>query len=200
MGPSGDCAVARRPGWIRGGVSAMASLLMACGGFLFAVLWMDLIFDVQVLRYRKATIKLPEAVLACIAAYYHRATTTSRPMNRLIALVMLTLLGTLVVQAARGHDPGWLLVTSAPLAGIPTMLALTQHSSRCGTTGPSRGQSVRTDASGAIGLPRPSAVRRLHARVSHPVGGEQHRDLTAVTGRSTKAQVRTRWPRQCARY
>ncbi|MEE2855214.1 MAG: hypothetical protein VX424_21480 [Actinomycetota bacterium] len=103
----------------------MASLLMACGGFLLAVLWMDLIFDVQVLRYRKATAELPEAVLASLAAYYHRAATTSRPMNRLIVLVMLALLGTLVVQAARGCDPGWLLVTSAPLAGIPIMLALT---------------------------------------------------------------------------
>lgn len=103
----------------------MASLLMACGGFLFAVLWMDLIFDVQVLHHRNAAAELPEAVLASIAAYYHRATTTSRPMNRLIALVMLILLGALVVQAARGHDPGWLLVASAPLAGIPTMLALT---------------------------------------------------------------------------
>src|SRR5689334_17178176 len=66
--------------WVR----AMASLLMACGGFLFAVLWMDLIFDVQVLRHRKAPTELPEVVLASIAAYYHRATTTSRPMNRLI--------------------------------------------------------------------------------------------------------------------
>lgn len=103
----------------------MASLLMACGGFLFAVLWMDLIFDIQVLRYRKTPTELPEPVLASIAAYYHRATTTSRPMNRLIALVMLTLLGTLVLQAARGHDPGWLLVASAPIAGIPIMLALT---------------------------------------------------------------------------
>ncbi|BBY37124.1 hypothetical protein MMAN_12580 [Mycobacterium mantenii] len=103
----------------------MVSLLTACGGFLFAVLWMDLIFDIQVFRHRKATTELPEAVLASIAAYYHRATTTSRPMNRLIALVMLTLLGTLVLQAARGHDPGWLLVTSAPIAGVPTMLALT---------------------------------------------------------------------------
>jgi hypothetical protein len=103
----------------------MASLLMACGGFLFAVLWMDLIFDVQVLPYRKVATELPEPVLASIAAYYHRATTTSQPMSRLIAAVMLTLLATLVVQAARGHDPGWLLVTSAPLVGIPTMLALT---------------------------------------------------------------------------
>ncbi|OMC49132.1 hypothetical protein [Mycobacterium sp. IS-1264] len=103
----------------------MAPLLVACGGFLFAVLWMDLIFDAQVLRHRGGD-ELPEAVLASVAAYYHRATTTSRPMNRLIALVMLTLLGALGFQATRGHDPAWLLVTSALLAGIPIMLALTQ--------------------------------------------------------------------------
>ncbi|OMC56245.1 hypothetical protein A5747_09365 [Mycobacterium sp. IS-836] len=103
----------------------MAPLLAACGGFLFAVLWMDLIFDAQVLRHRGGG-ELPEAVLASIAAYYHRATTTSRPMNRLIALVMLILLGALGFQATRGHDPAWLLVTSALLAGIPIMLALTQ--------------------------------------------------------------------------
>ncbi|OMC52075.1 hypothetical protein A5745_01950 [Mycobacterium sp. IS-2888] len=103
----------------------MAPLLVACGGFLFAVLWMDLIFDAQVLRHRGGD-ELPEAVLASVAAYYHRATTTSRPMNRLIALVMLILLGALGFQATRGHDPAWLLVTSALLAGIPIMLALTQ--------------------------------------------------------------------------
>jgi hypothetical protein len=104
----------------------VASLLTACSGFLFAVLWMDLIFDVQVLRHRAAGEELPEPVLASIAGYYHRATTTSRPMSRLIALVMLTLLGALGFQATRGQDPGWLLVVSALLAGTPTMLALTQ--------------------------------------------------------------------------
>ncbi len=103
----------------------MASLLTACSGFLFAVLWMDLIFDVQVLRHRTAAADLPETVLASIAGYYHRATATSRPMSHLIALVMVILLGALVFQAARGQDPGWLLVVSAGLAGIPTMLALT---------------------------------------------------------------------------
>jgi hypothetical protein len=103
----------------------MAALLTACGGFLLAVLWMDLMFDVQVLRYPGSATDLPEAVLASIAAYYHRATTTSQPMGRLIALVMVTLLGALVFEAAQAHDPGWLLVTSAALAGIPTMLALT---------------------------------------------------------------------------
>lgn len=104
----------------------MATLLTACGGFLFAVLWMDLMFDVQVLRYRSAPTDLPEPVLASIAAYYHRATTTSRPMGRLIAVVMLVLLGALTYQSARGQDPWWLLVLSAVLAGTPTMLALTQ--------------------------------------------------------------------------
>jgi hypothetical protein len=87
---------------------------------------MDLMFDVQVFGHRSAGAELPEPVLASIAAYYHRATTTSRPMGRLIALVMLILLGALGFQATRGQDPGWLLVISAGLAGVPTMLALTQ--------------------------------------------------------------------------
>ncbi|MCV7195155.1 hypothetical protein [Mycobacterium angelicum] len=100
----------------------MASLLTACGGFLLAVLWMDLIFDVQV---RKHGPELPEAVLASIAAYYHRATTTSRPMGRLIAVVMVILLGALGIRTANGHDPAWLLLTSAGLAGLPVLLALT---------------------------------------------------------------------------
>ncbi len=59
-------------------------LAAACAGFLLAVLWMDLMFDVQVLRHRDAA--LPEPVLASIAAYYRRATTTSRPMGHLIAI------------------------------------------------------------------------------------------------------------------
>ena len=104
----------------------MAPLLTACSGFLLAVLWMDLIFDVQVLEHRSAGEELPEPVLASIANYYHRATTTSRPMSRLIALVMLILLAALGFQAALGHDPAWLLATSAALAGVPVALALTR--------------------------------------------------------------------------
>ncbi|OBI86818.1 hypothetical protein [Mycobacterium sp. 1245805.9] len=103
----------------------MAPILTACSGFLLGVLWMDLIFDVQVLQNRSGD-ELPEPVLASIAGYYHRATTTSRPMSRLIALVMLILLAALGFQAARGHDPGWLLATSAALAGVPMALALTR--------------------------------------------------------------------------
>ncbi len=121
-------------------------MLTACGGFLLAVLWMDLIFDVQVLQHRTAGDELPEPVLASIAGYYHRATTTSRPMSRLIALVMVVLLGALGFQAARGHDPGWLLATSAGLAGIPMALALTHtvpSAVRLGHRADSRAEQTR---------------------------------------------------------
>ncbi|OBI99129.1 hypothetical protein [Mycobacterium asiaticum] len=103
----------------------MAPLLAACGGFLLAVLWMDLIFDVQVFRSGPAGDELPEPVLASIAAYYHRATTTSRPMSRLIALVMVILLSALAFHALRGGESGWLLLVSAVLAGLPVALAAT---------------------------------------------------------------------------
>ena len=102
----------------------MTTLLTACGGFLLAVLWMDLIFDVQVFGHRASGAELPEAVLVSIASYYHRATTTSRPMSRLIALIMVILLSALAFQAFDGHEPGWLLVTSAAAAGIPVALAM----------------------------------------------------------------------------
>ena len=68
--------------------------------------------------------ELPEQVLASIAGYYHRATTTSRPMSHLIAAVMVILLGALAFRALHGHDPVWLTVASALLAGVPILLAL----------------------------------------------------------------------------
>jgi hypothetical protein len=69
-------------------------LLAACGGFLVAVLWFDLMFDVQVVGH--AGPSLPEPVLASIAAYYRRVTTEAHPMHRLIGAVMaVTVLGAL---------------------------------------------------------------------------------------------------------
>ncbi len=103
----------------------MATVLAACSGFLLAILWMDLIVDSQVVFRRNSPDRLPESVLESILSYYRRATTTSRPMGHLIALVMLILLG-LGFRAALGHDPGWLLVLSAALAGGPIVLALTR--------------------------------------------------------------------------
>jgi heme/copper-type cytochrome/quinol oxidase subunit 4 len=84
---------------------------------------MDLIFDTQVLRHRGAD-ELPESVLDSISGYYHRATTTSRPMSYLIALVMSILLGALGFRWIRGDDAIWLLAACTVLAGVPIMLAL----------------------------------------------------------------------------
>jgi hypothetical protein len=101
------------------------ALLTACSGFLFAVLWMDLMFDAQVLADRRRNVDLPEPALTSIAGYYRRAVTGSQPMSRLIAVVMVLLLAALGFRAVRGHDPGWLVALSALLAGAPVLLALT---------------------------------------------------------------------------
>jgi hypothetical protein len=86
---------------------------------------MDLIFDSQVLRHRGMD-ELPDTVLDSIAGYYHRATTTSRPMSHLIVVVMVILLGGLSFRAVVGDNPGWLLSVSAVLVGVPILLALTR--------------------------------------------------------------------------
>ena len=95
----------------------------ACAGFLIAVVWMDLMFDSQVLSHREAD-ELPEPVLASIAGYYHRATTTSRPMSHLVAAVMVILLGSLAFQFTIDDYPLWLMIVAAALAGVPILLAL----------------------------------------------------------------------------
>jgi hypothetical protein len=104
-------------------MNAATLVLAACGGFLLAVLWMDLIFDSQVVAHRGSEV-LPEPVLASIAGYYHRATTTSRPMSMLIATVMVILLGALGARAVFADDPVWLVALLAVLAGLPILLAL----------------------------------------------------------------------------
>jgi hypothetical protein len=79
----------------------MTAYVAAGGGFLLAVLWFDLMFDVQTLRHRREAI-LPEDVLSSIAGYYRRVTTESFPMNRLVALVMAATAVAVVVELVEG--------------------------------------------------------------------------------------------------
>jgi hypothetical protein len=104
-------------------MTVSAPLLAACGGFLLAVLWMDLMFDVQVLRHRRSA-ELPEPVLASIAAYYRRVTTTASPMGHLVGAVMATTLLVLVVELAVGGAPRGPAWASVLLSGIPIGLAV----------------------------------------------------------------------------
>jgi hypothetical protein len=100
-------------------------LITTSAGFLLAVLWMDLMFDVQVLRQRRAA-QLSEDVLASIAAYYRRVTIDANPMSRLVALAMLVMLLCLVVQLRRGAEPLWLTSATLVLGLPPAVLALTR--------------------------------------------------------------------------
>jgi hypothetical protein len=94
-------------------------VLNACAatgaGFLTAVLWFDLMFDVQTRTHRGDV--LPSPVLASIVAYYRRVTTEAAPMNRLITLVMLATLAVLIAEVRTGEVPRAISVASLAFAG-----------------------------------------------------------------------------------
>jgi hypothetical protein len=100
---------------------AMPRFIAAGAGFLLAVLWFDLMFDVQALRSGRDAV--PEAALASITAYYRRVTTSSRPMNRLIAVVMVGTVVAVAVQLIRDDVPRWVSAVSVATAVVPIGLA-----------------------------------------------------------------------------
>jgi ER membrane protein SH3 len=89
-------------------------------GFLLAVLWFDLMFDVQVIGHR---VDLPAEVRALIAAYYRRVTTTARPMNRLVAAAMVVTLVGLIGEIVRDDVRVWVGYSSLVLMGAAIGLA-----------------------------------------------------------------------------
>lgn len=99
----------------------MTAFVTGGAGFLLAVLWFDLMFDVQVARRRER--ELPAAALASISAYYGRVTIGASPMNRLVAAVMLATLAAIVVQIAEGDAPAWVGWASLALAGSAVSVA-----------------------------------------------------------------------------
>ena len=101
----------------------MAAFLAACGGFLIAVLWMDLMFDVQALRGDRAPAALPEPVLASIAAYYRRVTTDAHPMGRLVGLVMVAAAMGSLAQLGRARGAFELRLAALALLAAPLALA-----------------------------------------------------------------------------
>lgn len=84
----------------------MHALAAAGAGFLTAVLWFDLMFDVQTRRHVGHV--LPDDVLASISAYYRRVTTDAAPMSRLVSVVMFGTLATLAAEVVIGAPPRWI--------------------------------------------------------------------------------------------
>jgi hypothetical protein len=87
---------------------------------LLAVLWFDLMFDVQV---RGHGARLPTEVLDSIAAYYRRVTTTAHPMSRLVAFVMLVTLGALIGEVVLGATTRWSALASLTLVALAVGVA-----------------------------------------------------------------------------
>ncbi len=99
----------------------MRALIGTGLGFLLAVVWFDLMFDVQARGHRGPA--LPAAVLDSIATYYARVTTAARPMNRLIALVMFSTLAAHIGELVRDELPAWRGVSSLVLLTAAVGLA-----------------------------------------------------------------------------
>jgi hypothetical protein len=98
----------------------VSAFVSAGAGFLLAVLWFDLMFDVQVIGRGG---ELPEPIVASIAAYYGRVTTAARPMNRLIAAVMLATLAGIAVEIIRADGEAWAPWASLAFTVPPIALA-----------------------------------------------------------------------------
>jgi ER membrane protein SH3 len=97
------------------------AFVAAGAGFLLAVLWFDLMFDVQARGHGSG--ELPKPVLDSIGGYYERVTTGARPMNRLIATVMLATLAAIVVEIVNGKPSSWIAYASLALAAFAIVLA-----------------------------------------------------------------------------
>src|SRR3979490_3163531 len=103
---------------------AMHTFAATGAGFLFAVLWFDLMFDVQTLKASGAA--LPPEVLTSISAYYRRVTTEAYPMNRLVALVMLLTLAAICAEVVQSECQWWIGWGSLLLAGSGFVLTITR--------------------------------------------------------------------------
>src|SRR6267154_1059093 len=112
---------------------AMHTFAAAGAGFLLAVVWFDLMFEVQTRKH--AGELLPGEVLASISSYYRRVTTDAHPMNRLVALVMVLTLAAICAEIVQGENPWWIGWGSLALAGsgfVPTMIRTVPNAKRLG--------------------------------------------------------------------
>src|SRR5436190_23042960 len=96
----------------------MSAVLTLTAGFLLAVRWFDLMFDVQALGRRPVGEPLAEPVLASIEAYYRHATTSARPMSYLVGLVMLVTMGGTLIQVFVGRGPVAIRLAALGICGV----------------------------------------------------------------------------------
>lgn len=94
----------------------MEAFVTAGAGFLLAVLWFDLMFDVQA---HGATVR--SDAVGSISTYYRRVTTDASPMNQLVVGAMLATLTAIVLELATEEVTAWVGWVSLGFA-LPPML------------------------------------------------------------------------------
>ena len=99
-------------------------IIIMGGGFLLAVLWFDLMFDVQVWPHWGAE-TIPEQVLASIAGYYQRVTTDAAPMNLLVGFMMFLTIGAAIWNLMSGPQSLWVRIGTLILLSVPVIAAQT---------------------------------------------------------------------------
>lgn len=92
----------------------MPAVVAAGAAFLFAVLWFDLMFDVQTRRYPSGT--LPPEILSATSSYYRRVTVEGAPMMYLPVAVMVLVLAAIVLELVNAAVTPWVGWVSLVLA------------------------------------------------------------------------------------
>ena len=159
----------------------MKPFVCAGAGFLLAVLWFDLMFDVQVLRRRRRS-SSTRGSLASIAAYYRRVTTTASPMNRLVAAVMLLTLAAIITEIAAGQGPTWVGWVSLVLAAAPIGVAGARTVPSAVRLGATDGPAGPPERAGACDLPAAPVLLRLDPGAARRAAGG------GVSARATSLQ------------
>ncbi|HUO93762.1 MAG TPA: hypothetical protein VMU22_12610 [Rhizomicrobium sp.] len=92
----------------------MHAFAAAGAAFLLAVLWFDLMFDVQAAGVAGEI--LPAEILASMSFYYRRVTTEARPMNIIVPSVMVLTLGAIAAEVLQHDRPFWVGTVSLLMA------------------------------------------------------------------------------------
>lgn len=97
----------------------MLYTLFFCLGFCIAIIYIDLVFDVSALPYRKTNAALPATVLTPITTYYRYV--TRNPW--LLIFVMFVTLTCIVAEVRFRLAPLWVGYASLAIFGIIALLA-----------------------------------------------------------------------------
>lgn len=98
----------------------MFDALFFCLGFCVAILYIDLVFDVSALPYRKTGAALPAQVLDPITTYYRYV--TRNPW--LLIYVMTVAVTCIVVELVLRLVPSWVGYSSLAIFGVTAVLAV----------------------------------------------------------------------------